>query len=60
MKACRNCRYIIYTPDKACPRCSGELSDKFSGMVVVLDPERSEIAKISQITAVGSYAIRVK
>ena len=60
MRACKNCRYIIYTPDKVCPKCGGELSEKFSGMVIILDPERSEIAKVVEVNAVGSYAIKVK
>jgi DNA-directed RNA polymerase subunit E" len=60
MRACKSCRYIIYTNDKACPKCGGELSEKSSGMVIVLDPERSEIAKVVEVNAVGSYAIKVK
>jgi DNA-directed RNA polymerase subunit E" len=60
MRACKSCRYIIYTNDKACPKCGGELSEKFSGMTIILDPERSEIAKVVGINAVGSYAIKVK
>ena len=60
MKACKECRYIIHTPDKTCPKCGGELSEKFSGMVLVLDPEKSEIAKLLELNAAGTYAIRVK
>lgn len=60
MRACKNCRFITYTNDKVCPKCQGELSEKFSGMIIVLEPERSEIAKIAELNAVGSYAIRVK
>jgi len=61
MKACKNCRYITYNVgDKTCPRCGSELSDKFAGMVIILDPERSEVAKIAELESVGSYAIRVK
>ena len=60
MKACRGCRYIIHTKEKICPKCGGELSEKFSGMVIILDPEHSEIAKVMGINALGSYAIRVK
>ncbi|MEW6721784.1 MAG: transcription elongation factor subunit Spt4 [Candidatus Micrarchaeota archaeon] len=60
MTACKECRYIIHTKEKACPKCGGELSDKYSGMVVILDPERSEIAKLVGINAVGAYAVRVK
>jgi RNA polymerase subunit RPABC4/transcription elongation factor Spt4 len=36
------------------------MSERFSGMIIVLDPERSEIAKIAEINSVGSYAIVVK
>jgi DNA-directed RNA polymerase subunit E" len=60
MNACKQCRYIITTKEKACPKCGGELSDKYSGMIVVLDPERSEVAKLVGLNAVGNYAIRVK
>jgi DNA-directed RNA polymerase subunit E" len=60
MKACRECRYIVYVNERECPKCGGELSEKFAGMVIVLDPERSEIAKVAELNSVGSYAIRVK
>jgi len=59
MKACRNCRMISYA-EKVCPKCSGELSDKFSGTIIILDPEHSEVAKIAEINAVGTYAMKVK
>ncbi|HIH23121.1 TPA: DNA-directed RNA polymerase subunit E'' [Candidatus Micrarchaeota archaeon] len=59
MKACRNCRLIVYS-EKICPKCNGELSEKFSGMIIVLDPERSEISKVAEINVVGNYAVRVK
>jgi len=60
MNACRQCRYINNTKDKACPKCGGELSEKYSGMIIVLDPERSEIAKMVGLNTVGNYAIKVK
>jgi DNA-directed RNA polymerase subunit E" len=60
MKACKLCRYITHGPEKSCPKCSGELSERFSGMIIILDPERSEVAKIAEINSVGSYAINVK
>lgn len=58
--ACRECRMIVHTKEKACPKCQGELSDKYSGLIIILEPERSEIAKLVGLNAVGSYAIRVK
>jgi DNA-directed RNA polymerase subunit E" len=60
MKACKNCRYIVQGPEKSCPKCEGELSERFSGMILVLDPEKSEIAKVAEINSIGSYAIVVK
>ncbi|MFH2106358.1 MAG: transcription elongation factor subunit Spt4 [Candidatus Micrarchaeota archaeon] len=59
MKACRTCRYIVET-EKVCPKCQGELTEKFHGIIVILDPEKSEIAKITEINSVGRYAIKVK
>lgn len=59
MKACRNCRYIV-SAEKQCPKCQGDLSEKFSGMVIILDPEKSEVAKVAEINTVGSYAVKVK
>ncbi|MEM4359261.1 MAG: transcription elongation factor subunit Spt4 [Candidatus Bilamarchaeaceae archaeon] len=60
MKACKNCRFVIFTGEKSCPKCGGELSDRFSGMIIVLDPEHSEIAKAASINTIGTYAVRVK
>jgi DNA-directed RNA polymerase subunit E" len=59
MKACKNCRYIVQT-EKICPKCQGDLSDKYSGIILILDPERSEVAKIAGINTTGGYAVKVK
>lgn len=58
--ACKNCRYIVETKEKVCPKCQGELSEKYAGMIVVLDPEHSEVAKLVELNVKGKYAIRVK
>lgn len=60
MRACKDCRMVVYGEDKACPKCGGELSKRFAGLVIVLDPEHSEIAKIASINTTGSYAVKVK
>lgn len=58
-KACRKCHRI--TTGTICPRCKGaSLSDDFSGLVVILDPEESEIAKTMIIDEKGRYALRVR
>ncbi|MFA5076841.1 MAG: transcription elongation factor subunit Spt4 [Candidatus Micrarchaeia archaeon] len=60
MHACRNCRMIL-VEEKTCPNCQGtDLSEKFTGEVIVLDPEKSEIAKLALVTAAGRFALKVK
>ena len=60
MSACKECRYIISTKDKTCPKCGGEVSEKFAGIIIISNPEKSEIAKLTGLDTVGKYAIRVK
>lgn len=58
-KACRRCHYI--TEEKVCPICkSTDLSEDFSGVVFIFDPESSAIAKAMRIEKRGRYAIKVR
>ena len=58
-KACKNCRMISNGP--VCPNCKAtNLSDDWTGFVVVLDPANSEVAKLMGIKVVGRFAIRVR
>ncbi|MCD6529541.1 DNA-directed RNA polymerase, subunit E'' [Candidatus Bathyarchaeota archaeon] len=58
-KACRQCKFI--SRENRCPNCnSTDLSDDFSGFVIILDAEGSEIAKIMNITRKGKYALKVR
>ena len=58
-KACRSCHMI--TDGNVCPECkSTDLSDDFSGVVIILDPESSEIAKLMNINKKGRYAVRIR
>jgi DNA-directed RNA polymerase subunit E" len=58
-KACKNCRFISNGP--VCPNCkSTNLSDDWSGLVIILDPATSEVGKRMGIKAAGRYAIRVR
>jgi len=60
MKACRECKKMVEESDK-CPACGAEdLSERFSGLLIVLDPEKSEVAKIAEVKAPGRYAVKVK
>jgi DNA-directed RNA polymerase subunit E" len=58
-KACANCHFL--TKGNVCPKCRGtSLSDDFSGLVIIFDPENSEIAKVMNIKEKGRYALRVR
>ena len=60
VKACKNCRLIV-TEGTQCPLCqSVDLVDKFSGQLVVIDPEKSEIGKRLDVKAPGRYAIKLR
>jgi DNA-directed RNA polymerase subunit E" len=58
-KACANCHFI--TKENKCPKCrSTSLSEDFSGIVIMFDPENSAIAKAMNITEKGRYALKVR
>ena len=51
----------MITDKSVCPQCkSTDLSDDFSGIVIILDPENSEIAKLMNISRKGRYAVRIR
>ena len=58
-RACTNCHFI--TKENVCPKCkSTSLSEDFSGIVIVFDPEGSAIAKAMKIKENGRYALKVR
>jgi DNA-directed RNA polymerase subunit E" len=58
-KACTNCHFL--TKENVCPKCrSTSLSDDYSGLVIVFDPEGSAIAKAMNIKEKGRFALRVR
>ena len=43
-----------------CPRCpSARVSTDWQGFVIIMQPERSEIAKRRQVSQPGQYALKV-
>lgn len=58
-KACANCHFI--TKENVCAKCkSTNLSEDYSGIVVMFDPENSSIAKAMKIKEKGRYALKVR
>ena len=58
-KACTNCKLI--TNERVCPNCGGnQFTTDWFGIVVILDPASSEIAKELDIKKQGRYAIKVR
>ena len=59
-KACKICNIIFEGKDK-CPNCeSVESTDAYKGRVVILDPEKSEIAQKLKIKSKGNFAIKTR
>jgi len=59
-KACKICNRIYEGGDK-CPNCeSKESTDSFKGRIVVLNPEKSEIAQKIKIKGKGNFAIKTR
>lgn len=58
-KACTSCHMIVY--GNVCPNCKGtSLSEDFTGVIIILNPETSEIARKAGITKPGKYALKVR
>jgi DNA-directed RNA polymerase subunit E" len=58
-KACKNCKLIISQGD-TCPICGQKnLTSKWTGYVVVLNAEKSYVAKKLGLKVNGSYAIHM-
>ena len=57
-KACKQCSFI--SVEDTCPRCGGQTSREWQGYLVVIDYEKSDIAKQMGISSNGKYALRVR
>ncbi len=56
--ACRKCKYV--TVGKVCPACkSSDLTPDWQGVVLIVNPEGSRIAKTLGISMKGKYALKV-
>ena len=58
-RACKVCKII--TEDPSCPICRRtDLSDDYSGLLVVVDPEGSQLAQKMGIKEAGRYALKIR
>jgi len=56
--ACRRCRTL--TNEKVCRNCGNtEFSNERPGLIIVLNPAESQVAKTLGITKPGRYALKV-
>ena len=59
-KACKLCNTMVEEGDK-CPNCgSKEITENFKGRAVILNPEKSEVAKKLNLKQSGNYAIKTR
>ncbi|MDV3243589.1 MAG: DNA-directed RNA polymerase, subunit E'' [Nitrososphaerales archaeon] len=56
--ACRKCKML--TNEKACPNDgTTDLSNEWSGLIIIINPAKSRVASTLGITKPGRYALKV-
>ncbi|RLG87884.1 MAG: DNA-binding protein [Thermoprotei archaeon] len=59
-KACRSCKLLVPHDEEKCPNCgSTSFTEEWDGMIIIIDPEKSWVAKRLNIKKPGRYAIRL-
>ncbi|MCL6500567.1 MAG: DNA-directed RNA polymerase, subunit E'' [Candidatus Pacearchaeota archaeon] len=57
-KVCKHCKAFV--EEDKCPVCeSTNLVENWKGRVIILNPEKSEIAKKLEIKRKGNYALKI-
>ncbi|NYT19486.1 MAG: DNA-directed RNA polymerase, subunit E'' [Methanosarcinales archaeon] len=58
-QVCRECHRVV--TGQTCPVCgSSNLSADWSGLVIIVDPQRSKIAEMIGVTVADKYALKVR
>lgn len=59
-KACRKCYYLVEGDTPRCPACgSVNFSMEYEGLIIILDKDKSEVARKLKKSVSGRYAIKV-
>jgi len=58
IRSCKQCHRL--SEEETCPICKGPTSQYWSGYMAIVDPDKSEIAKIMEIKTPGEYALKVR
>lgn len=59
LMVCRDCHRVV--EGTSCSMCgTNNLTGDWSGYLIILDPENSEVAKRMNITIPGRYALKVR
>lgn len=57
-KACKECGLI--TDSNVCSVCKNPTSNDWIGLITIIDPEKSQMAKYLKLKSKGRYALRVR
>ena len=58
MKACTVCKKL--SNNDRCDSCGNPTSDNWSGLLIITNPEESELARELNIKNPGEYCLRVR
>jgi DNA-directed RNA polymerase subunit E" len=59
IKACKKCKILV--EGQTCPICQGtQLVENWKGKIIVLNSEKSEIAKKINLKQKGTYALKIR
>lgn len=58
MRACTKCKRL--TTKDVCDVCGNPTSDNWSGLLIITDPEESDLAKELNIELAGEYCLIVR
>jgi DNA-directed RNA polymerase subunit E" len=59
-KVCLKCKAILPIDAQKCPYCgSTQFTEDFEGILIIINPEKSEVAKVAGINKKGHFAVKI-